>query len=195
MDLYKVWTCEKPPSNFGPDAYDLSNWSRGADADKFDKTRSTSSRISSKKSGQGSQRAGESGGGSGATRSGLVDDEGEIYPDDSLTHVFEASSEQDEDDLNELPDDEHTDEESDECFYVRLNTWVASVPPGPPPLPSPAPAYAGPKTTIRSNTDSEDGSTLVDIQVVRQISGSVELRALEKVGVLSSYFSLTPGAV
>lgn len=78
-----------------------------------------------KRSGRRGQSAGES---DGAALGAVNDD---VYPDDSLTLVFEATAEQD--DANEPLDDEHTDDESDECFYARLSTWVTSIQPGPPP--------------------------------------------------------------
>ena len=193
MTLYDEWTREKPPSNFSPDSY-VFGGSGGAYTGKRDNTGSASSRMGSKKSGQGSQRARKSDIGGSARGSGLADNKSEIYPDDSLTLVFEAAAEEDDDDSNEPPDDEHTDDENDECFYARLNTWVTSVPPGPPPSSSPAHRHAVPKKTTGCNTDSEDGSTtfvgVADSKTSMQVSSPDGLGALEKVGMLPSNFSL-----
>lgn len=130
IDLYKEWTHKQPPRNFR-DSYCSGDHSGGTDIINTINARLTYSCKPSNKSSQGDQGARQSSG-CGSRGSGTVDDEDEIYPDDSLMLIFEATTEQD--DANEAPDNEHTDDKSDENFYVRLNMWVTSVPPGPPPL-------------------------------------------------------------
>jgi len=194
MDLYKEWTREQPPSNFG-NTYSSGDQSGGADISNANNARLAYGRKPSNKSGQGDRSTGKSGGGD-ARGSGTVDDEDEIYPDDSLTLVFEAAAEQD--DANEPPNDEHTDDESDESFYERLDTWVTSVRPGPPPPPSPATvhSHAGSKTISERDTDSEDGSTTF-VGVIDCKTGGMEVSVTlgEKVGILSSFSFLNPGTV
>jgi hypothetical protein len=197
MYLFEEWTREHPPSNF-MDMYSSGDQSGGADVTNANNPRPTRSCRASKMSGPGGQGAGNGGGGSAARGSGTVDGEAEIYPDDSLTLVFEAAAAQD--DTNELPDDEHIDDESDESFYARLDAWVTSVRPGSPPPPSPAPtpahSHAGSKTITERDTDSEDGATTF-VGVMDRKTGDMEVAAGlgEKVCMLSSFLFLNPGTV
>ena len=172
--------------------------SGGADVTNANNSRPTRSSRAPKKSGQGGQGAGNDSGSSAAKGSGTVDNEDEIYPDDSITLVFEAVAEQD--DANELPDDEHTDDESDESFYARLDSWVTSVRPGslPPPSPAPTPAHshAGSKTITKCDIDSEDGSTtFVGVMDCKTGGMEVAVGLGEKVCTLSSFSFLNPGTI
>jgi hypothetical protein len=142
----------------------------------------TGSRNASKTGSQGRQIAGQSSGGG----TSMVDDEVDIYPDDSLTLVFEAAAEQD-----ESPDDEYTDDESDDSFYARLSAWVSGIQPGHPSPPSPAtlPAYShyGSKTTEYS----EDGSTTFFGVMDHQTCLEGPVASGEKVGMLYSLSYVT----
>ena len=197
MDLYEEWIREHPPSNF-MDTYSSGDRGGGADITNANNARPTRSCREFKMSGQGGQGTGSGGGGSAARGSGTVDGEDEIYPDDSLTLVFEAAAEQD--DANELPDDEHTDDESDESFYARLDAWVTSVRPGSPPpsspFPTPAHSHAGSKTITERDTDSEDGSTtFVGVMDCKTGGMEVAVGLGEKVCTLSSFSFLNPGTI
>ena len=184
MDLYNEWTRDQPPSDFS-EPYSLGD-QMGTGVDGTDNLEATHSRNMPKRSTRGGQSAGKSAGARGLD---TINDDVEIYPNDSLTLVFEAAAEQD--DANEPPDDEHTDDESDESFYTRLHTWVTSVRPGPPPSPTTILTHSLPglKTPTKSNSDSDGSVTFVDHPTCRESSAGLG----EKICVLSPFSFATPG--
>jgi hypothetical protein len=193
MDLYTEWTRVPPSSDFR-DTY-ISGDQVGNVANS---SRATGSRKAPSRSGRGGQSAGQSGASGGGGGTGLVDGEVDIYPDDSITLIFEAAAEQD--DGDEPPDDEHTDDESDESFFARLNTWVTSVQPGPPPPPSPAPlpaySHPGSKRKLEQDIDSDGSATFVGVTnhpTCICMRGSIGQG--EKIGVLPSDSIITPSFV
>ena len=193
VDLYNEWTREQPPSGF-TETYSTGDQLETG-VDNSNNPEVTYSHDMAQRSTRGGQIALESGSGG---ELGTVKDDVEIYPDDSLTLIFEAAGDQD--DANEPPDDEHTDDESDKNFYARLNMWVTSVQPGPPPPPSPAPtpahSHAGSRTIIERDTDSEDGSTtFVGVMDCKTSGMEVSVGLKEKLGTLSYFSFLNPGTV
>jgi len=188
MDIYAEWTRGQPPSGFRETYRSGDQMETGVDSSiNFEDTYSLNV---VKRSTRGGQSAGESGGAGGMD---TANDDVEIYPNDSLTLVFEAAAEQE--DANEPTDDEHTDDESDESFYARLSTWVTSVQPGPPPSPTAIPAHSLPglKTPKLNKSDSDsDGSvTFVDSQTGLEFSAELG----EKIGILSPFSFITPSPI
>ncbi len=161
-DLYNEWTREQPPCDFSEPYSPRDQMETGVDS--TNNLDATYNRNVPKRSTRGGQSAGERG---GADELGTVNDDVEIYPDDSLTLVFEATAEQD--DANEPPDDEHTDDESDESFYARLSTWITSVrpEPGSPSSPTAISAHSIPesKRPTKSDGDTDGSATFVDHQI------------------------------
>ncbi len=176
VDLYNEWTREQPPSGF------TKTYSAGdqleTGVDNSNNPEVTYSHDVAQRSTRGGRIALESGGGG---ELGTVKDDVEIYPDDSLTLIFEAAGDQD--DANEPPDDEHTDDESDDSFYSRLHTWVASIRPGPPPSLTAIPTQSlpGSRTPTEDDSDSDGSVTFVNRQSCLEFLGELG----EKLGVLS----------
>ena len=103
VDLYNEWTREQPPSGF-TETYSTGDQLETG-VDNSNNPEVTYSHDVAQRSTRGGRIALESGGGG---ELGTVKDDVEIYPDDSLTLIFEAAGGQD--DTNEPPDDEHTDD-------------------------------------------------------------------------------------
>ncbi len=76
-----------------------------------------------------------------------------------------------------------TDDESDDSFYSRLHTWVASIRPGPPPSLTAIPTQSLPglRTPTEYDSDSDGSVTFVNRQSCLEFSGELG----EKLGVLS----------